>query len=81
LQQASSFPVQQSLPALLLQAVASFPQQDFPAFVSQHGFPSFAAHRLASLSLQQVMAVLLALLSLEQQDISLPSFAWQQAIA
>jgi hypothetical protein len=70
--------VQQSFSALLLPAVASFAQLDFPAFVSPHSFPSFAAHSVASLSLQQVMAFLL-LLAYEQQDISLPPLAWLQA--
>jgi hypothetical protein len=81
LQQASAFPVQQSFANLLLQAVASFPQQDFPAVAPLHGFPSFTARSLASLSLQQVMAFFLFLVSLEQQEIPLPSFAWQQDAA
>jgi hypothetical protein len=71
--------VQQSFSALLLPAVASFAQLDFPAFVSPHSFPSFAAHSVASLSLQQVMAFLLLLVPYEQQDISLPPLAWLQA--
>jgi len=71
--------VQQSLSALLLPAAASFAQQDFPAFASQHGFPSFAAHSVASLSLQQVLAFLLLLVPLAQQDVSLPSLSWLQA--
>jgi hypothetical protein len=78
-QQASSFPEQQSFSALRLPAVASFAQQDFPVFASQHGFLSFAAISLGSLSLQQVMDFLLLLVPWEQQDISLPSLAWQQA--
>jgi hypothetical protein len=62
--------LQQPFAVLLLQAVASFPQQGFFAFALQHGFPSFAAHSFASLSLQQVMAFLLLLVSLEQQAIA-----------
>jgi hypothetical protein len=73
--------VQQSFSALLLPAVASFAQQDFPAFASQHGFPSFAAHSVASLSSQQAMAFLLLSVPYEQQDISLPFLAWLQASA
>jgi hypothetical protein len=73
--QASSFPVRQSFSALLLPAEASFAQQDFPAFASQHGFLSFAAHSLASLSLQLVTTFLLLLVPLAQQDISSPSLA------
>jgi hypothetical protein len=72
----SPFPVQQFFPVFVLQAVASLPQQDFPALASQQDFPSFAAHILASLAAQQLMA---SLALLEQQDASLPSFPWQHA--
>jgi hypothetical protein len=75
-----TFPVQQSFSALLLPAVASFAQQDFPAVASQQSFLSFAAHSLAPLSLQLVMAFLLLLVPLgAARHFSLASLAWQQA--
>jgi hypothetical protein len=48
LQQLLSLVEQQSLPEVVLQAMASFPQQDFPSLESQQDLPSFAAYILAS---------------------------------
>lgn len=57
-------PAQHCLPSLVLQAIASLPQQPLPSLV---------AHCLPFLPAQQFMAVWLSLLSCLQQVMSLPS--------